>query len=122
RKSTFWERIRDVRRDPNALPVSRQKWAQLKGFVAGGLLLGLFKIVRMVTGSPTIVDRIGRIGAISIYVVICTTILFALWIWLSKREMRITRWPTIWPVVWVVVAGCIAAVWLFVDPHQRAHP
>ena len=119
RESTFWQRIRDARRDPNALPVSRQKWAQLKGYAAGGLLLGLFKIVRTVTDSPAIVDRVGRIGAISFYVVVCGAILFALWLWLSKREMRITRWPTIWPVLWVIAAGCIAAIWLFVDTRQH---
>jgi hypothetical protein len=118
RDSTFWERVRERARDPNGYTVSRLKWAQLKGYVAGGLLLGLFKILREVTASSAIVDRMGRIGALAAYVLLCAGILFALWIWLSRREMRITQWPTIWPVVWVVVAGGLAAIWLFVDPHR----
>ena len=117
RDSTIWERIREVARDPDALPVSRQKWSQLKGYVAGGLLLGLFAIVRMLTEKPAVVDTFGPIGAIALYVLVSAAILVALWIWLSRREMRIDRWPTIWPVVWVVAAACIAAVWLFRDPH-----
>jgi hypothetical protein len=117
RDQSFWERLRAAARDPNTHPVSQQQWAQLKGYVAGGLLLALFAIVRMVTEVPAIVDRIGRIGAVSLYLVASGGILFALRIWLSRREMRIRGWPTIWPVVWVVAAAAVAAVWLFRDPH-----